>query len=267
MKIALAQIESKIFDLEGNFNVHEEIVKEIFFKNSPEIICFPEASLTGYSVEHGKEISLSYEEKVFYIKKFQSMSRNYDCLILFGMIEEVDGEYFISHYSVSQEKFEFYRKIHLGQKEKSAFSEGKEVSVFYYKDMTYGIQLCYDLHFPELSTIQRIKGADIIFSPHAVSKKAGDRKSIWNKYVCARAYDNSVYLACCNQLSSAEKNFGGGMCIFSRDGEIISEFYKDEKHVILFDYNKEDENRKMKKDFVKNRKPDYYAEILGGIER
>ncbi|MBN2881458.1 hypothetical protein JXM83_05405, partial [Candidatus Woesearchaeota archaeon] len=59
-----------------------------------------------------------------------------------------------------------------------------------------------------------------------------------SKYVCARAYDNSVYLLCCNQLSSDEKNFGGGMCIFSNEGELVSDFYKDEKHVILFDYIK-----------------------------
>jgi len=176
----------------------------------------------------------------------------------------IGNQYFISHYSVSNEGVYFYRKIHLGKKERKFFSEGKTVDVFSYGDVNYGIQLCYDLHFPELTTIQRIKGADIIFAPHAVSKKSGNRKKIWDKYVCARAYDNSLVVVCCNQISNEKKEFGGGMTLFSKNGEVLEEFYEDQEKVLIFEYKKE-QLKSSKKNFISNRKPEYYKEILGGI--
>jgi len=264
MKIASVQIESNIFDLEGNFLKHKNIIENTSLEESVDIFCFPEASLTGYSVELGEKIALTTEIRKKYITKFEKLSNDFNCLILVGMIEKDDDKYYISHYSISKESIHKYRKIHLGKKESLLFTEGSEVNVFSYEGINYGIQLCYDLHFPELSTIQKIKGADIIFAPHAVSKKSGDRKKIWEKYVLARAYDNSVFLVCCNQVSNQEKEFGGAILIVSQNGEVLKEFYEDKEKILVFRYTKDD-IKSSKKNFFSNRKPKYYREILGGI--
>lgn len=264
MKIAMVQIKSNLFDLEGNFLKHKNIIEKTSLEESIDIFCFPEASLTGYSVEAGEKIALTTEIRNEYITRFKELSKKFNCLILVGMIEEENDKYYISHYSISKEDMNGYRKIHLGKKESLFFTEGNKIDVFSYDGINYGIQLCYDLHFPELSTIQKIKGADIIFAPHAVSKKSGDRKKIWEKYVLARAYDNSIFIACCNQVTNKEKEFGGAILIVSQDGEILKEFYEDKEKILTFRYTNND-IKPSKKNFFNNRKPKYYTEILGGI--
>jgi predicted amidohydrolase len=66
--------------------------------------------------------------------------------------------------------------------------------VFRARGLSFGIGLCWDWHFPEVATIYSLKGAEVLFAPHASPTIIGDRKEIWLRYLCARAYDNSVYL-------------------------------------------------------------------------
>ena len=71
MKIAVAQIKSNIFSLNENFQSHKNIIESICNKEKIDMFCFPEASLTGYSVEFGEKIGLREEEKNSYINKFR----------------------------------------------------------------------------------------------------------------------------------------------------------------------------------------------------
>ena len=98
-----------------------------------------------------------------------------------------------------------HRKIHLFDidipgmtfKESAAVSPGHTptlVSIPPYG--TIGIQICYDIHFPELTAIYARKGAFAVVTPAAFNLTTGPLH--WELFARARANDNQLYIAMCS---------------------------------------------------------------------
>ena len=85
------------------------------------------------------------------------------------------------------------------------------------------------------------KGAEIIFLPHAsslVEETASTKKARWLRYVPARAYDNTVYVAICNQVgdNGAGRRFAGVTFICNPLGEVIAEAHSStEEEMVIAD--------------------------------
>ena len=88
-----------------------------------------------------------------------------------------------------------------------------------------------ETHYPEITQTLSLKGAQIVFAPHAVPRISGDREKIWNKYIPARSYDARVYMACCKLWDSAR--FGGGCLVTDPRGEVTAAGYKDEAALLV----------------------------------
>ena len=65
---------------------------------------------------------------------------------------------------------DLYRKIHLAPQENGDCEAGNRIRVFEAAGIRFGIQLCYDAHFPELSTAMALEEADVIFIPPCLSQ-------------------------------------------------------------------------------------------------
>lgn len=92
-----------------------------------------------------------------------------------------------------------YRKIHLydafGYRESDRIAAGAgDTLVFALDGVTFGVQTCYDVRFPELSRHLTARGAEAILLPsawvHGLLKE-----SHWEVLVRARAIENTVYVA------------------------------------------------------------------------
>ncbi len=97
-----------------------------------------------------------------------------------------------------------YRKIHLfdafGFRESDRIEPGDgETLIFPLAGMTVGVQICYDVRFPELTRHLVERGAEVIVQPtawaHGVLKE-----SHWETLVRARAIENTCYMAACDQI-------------------------------------------------------------------
>lgn len=73
-----------------------------------------------------------------------------------------------------------YRKIHLWCGEKDLTAPGKTPGVFKTRFGTVGIEICWDLAFPELSKRMALNGARMIFCPTLWTHE--DRYSYLNKH-------------------------------------------------------------------------------------
>ncbi len=63
-----------------------------------------------------------------------------------------------------------------------------------------GLELCYESHFPEISTVLCLKGAEILFMPHASPRGDPDGKmKSWLRHLPSRAFDNGSF---CSGLQS-----------------------------------------------------------------
>lgn len=270
VKIALVQMKSQLYDISYNIN---KIIKftENAAKNNVDIVCFPEASLCGYTSEFNTKYSLNINSEVLNILK--NKCRLLQITILVGIVEACDGNNFITQVVIHNTgEIEKYRKIHLGTNGEKIFKRGNNIPIFKFeknnKTIKFGIGICYDLHFPELVTALSFEGVKLIFAPHASPLNINRRLELWNKYLTARAYDNRIYVAACNLIFDNElDNKGGGIGIWGNNGDLLIQTNEAKDELIyytidineLYKYDKDDKDNKDKnKNYICNRQLDLY---------
>jgi predicted amidohydrolase len=213
IKVALAVHNAPVGDLEGNLAATCLWTRRAADAGA-RIVCFPELNLTGYChVEAARELAQSLDGCL--VDKVRSLAAETGVVVLAGMIERAGNinrarktdraaadPIFASHLVVHPDgKLDIYRKIHLAPPERKCYLSGGEAPLFRAAGLTFGIQLCYDAHFPDLSTHMAARGAEAIFVPHASPRLSPEEKHrSWMRHLPARAFDNAVFLLACNQV-------------------------------------------------------------------
>ena len=267
LRVAAAVMRSAAGKRAENLARMETLVREAA-RRGARVVCFPEMNVSGYGLRQGMD---SFAEPIPgpSTEAVLKMAREYDLLILAGLAEKTGKDrYFISHFAAGPEGLiGVYRKIHLGPPEEGIFQAGTECPVFSFDKARFGIQLCFDGHFPELSTLLALKGAEVIFIPHASPRESSaEKKARWLRYLPARAYDNSVFLVACNLLGETESGlaFSGSALILDPKGEILAESQDGGEEIILADL-KSDTLRGVRENskgfFLGRRRPAIYSKI------
>lgn len=125
-----------------------------------------------------------------------------------------------------------YRKIHLCDidipgrvrlQESETLSPGKDLVYFTYRNIKVGINICYDLRFPELSRYLAINGIDLLVVPAAFSYPTG--QDHWSLLMQARAIDNQFFVAAVSPARNFEAKFKiwGHSMLVDPWGRIIGE--------------------------------------------
>jgi N-carbamoylputrescine amidase len=232
------------------------------------MICFPELSISGYSLKQSSQI---YSASLFneIMDKMSGLSHEYNIIILAGMIEGTEKGTYISHIvSGPLGIIGVYRKSHLSPQEKQIYKAGDKIDVFYFDDLVFGIQLCYEAHFPEISTIMAIKGVDVIFMPHASPRGDPEQKTqSWLRHLTARAFDNGTYILACNQTGQTNEGFSfpGVAVIIHPSGNVLESYAGEEEKMIIAELKGEDleEIKKHRmKYFLPHRRPELYRDII-----
>jgi len=233
--------------------------------NGADLICFPELNVTGYSTK--PEMNVSAEPIPGPIsERLLQMADENQIVILAGMAEmDEKGRIFASHLVVTPQTISgIYRKIHIAPPEHNIFSPGNSVPLFEVQAVKLGIQLCYDAHFPELSTRMAIEGADIIFIPHASPRGTPTEKlNSWMRHLTARAFDNSVFIVACNQVGENQNglHFPGVAVIIDPSGKVIEKNIGDKNGMIIADLKSDAleavRGHRMRY-FLPNRRPELY---------
>ena len=141
----------------------------------------------------------------------------------------------------SGKKIGCYNKTHLFKilKEDIYFSNGTGYPVLELNELwKIGLNICYDMRFPEGIRLLTLKGANLIIVPSAWPYP---RMDILKKLSFSRAIENQVYLVVLNRAShSSDKlTYGGGSMVIAPDGELLLECdtLDDYKHIKI-DNNK-----------------------------
>ncbi len=233
-RIGLVQMESMVGQTELNF---QKIIylAEAAHKQQISLLCFPECALNGYSPQNASEIGETLDSS--WIRQLKECTGDLGITLLVGMVEHSTdlSKPYISHAILSPgEEPSIYRKVHLGRSELDYFTSGDTFPIFSAHGTTFAVGVCWDWHFPETAAIYSLKGAEVLFAPHASPMIAGDRKEIWLRYLGARAYDNSVYLGACNLIGSngKGKKFSGGSLVIGPKGEVCSQSNLNEEGIL-----------------------------------
>jgi len=187
-------------------------------------------------------------------------------VLLVGFAEkDTKGRLFATHMVVTpNDRTGLYRKVHLAPPEKDCFTPGNHVPVFQWSGIRFGIQLCYDAHFPELTTRMAKARADMIFIPHASPRGlASDKHQSWMRHLPARAFDNGLFIIACNQCGDNENGltFPGNAVVFSPSGEIVDARLSGDSGMLIVDLAADRidhvRNHRMRY-FFPNRRPGLY---------
>ena len=190
------------------------------------IICFPEASITGYTTgENAEEYAIAIDsEPVRYLK---DSARRHGVMILGGLLEKGgQGNVYLTHLAIDPDRHvNIYRKLYTAPPEQKVFARGECIPVFRWCGLTFGIQLCYDAHFPELTTEMALQGVDVVFIPHASPRGTSEQKfQSWMRHLRARAFDNGIYIIACNQCgeNGGGLTFPGVVVMIDPSGEVVA---------------------------------------------
>jgi predicted amidohydrolase len=235
-------------------------------KRGADLICFPEMNVTGYSTRVAiKDAAESVPGSIS--QAILETAREFNMVILAGLAEkDAKGRVFACHLVVSpQGVVGVYRKIHIAPPERKVFSAGAGIPFFEIKGVKFGIQLCYDTHFPELSTRMATDGTEIIFMPHASPRGTPAEKfNSWMRHLPARAFDNGLYVVACNQVGDNQNGlrFPGIILILDPSGRIIKKNIGGKENMVIADLKAralaEVRNSRMRY-FLPNRRPELYG--------
>jgi N-carbamoylputrescine amidase len=203
-------------------------------QNGADMVIFPEMNLTGYVTDQSVS-SFSRPVDAHLVHLFSRLSDQLNLAILSGLAEKTDGRIYGSHLVfVPGSPYGRYRKLHIAPNEQDLFSPGSEIPLFMHAGVRFGIQLCYDAHFPELSTAMALNGADLIVFPHASPRGTDtDKFRSWMRHLPARAFDNGVFVAAVNQTgdNGAGLTFPGLSLAIGPDGRLISRSFSSGNHL------------------------------------
>jgi len=264
IRIAVVISNSPVGKISQNLDALAVRVEEAK-KKDVAIICFPEMNITGYSTRKRIVDSAQFVPGSV-TGELADLAEKENMVILAGLAEKDEkGRIFASHLVLTPHGLSgVYRKLHIAPPEQRIFSPGRNIPLFEAHGVRFGIQLCYDAHFPELSTRMALNGADIIFFPHASPRGTPEEKfSSWMRHMTARAYDNGLFVVACNQAGENKKglNFPGIAMAIDPSGNVIAKDLSGKENMMVIDLKGSDldkvRNHKMRY-FLPNRRSDLF---------
>jgi predicted amidohydrolase len=236
INVAIAQIDCKVGDKEYNIDLMKKNVRQAREKDV-DIVIFPELSLTGYLT---RDLTYDLAETIPgpSVNSLEQIARKENLHMVFGMLERSEKARGVIHNTavlLGPKGFVGkYRKVHLPThsvfEEKRYFRPGYELPVFETEIGRLGLIICYDIFFPEISRLLRLKGAQFII---CISASPAVRRKFFEVFTAARAMENTVFLAYTNLVGVEDGlQFWGGSRIIAPNGHIITQAKYDEEDLV-----------------------------------
>ncbi|MEM2540148.1 MAG: carbon-nitrogen hydrolase family protein [Candidatus Methanomethylicia archaeon] len=219
VKIGIIQFR-RSRDLEANLEHAYEILHSI---DNVDIVCFPEAWVSRNTIS-----VKVLEEKILPRILEESTGK---VIITGGLFIDCNGRiYDLCHVALNG-KIIGYAGKHFPSRavgERDYVTSYTDIQVFTAGNICFGVLICVDAMYPELSRILAIKGASIIFNPSSIPY---NRISLWRSLGCTRAAENTVFYVFVNNTGTTYPDgrlVNGHSYIASPEGEIVYELNEDE---------------------------------------
>jgi deaminated glutathione amidase len=200
MKIALAQFSAGL-DKQANLRRMVDLTAEAAGAGAA-VVLFPECSMARLP----PEVSLAPVAEPLdgpFVSELAAAARRQGVAVVAGVYESIPGDDHVFNTAVVLDaegaRLGAYRKIHLfdafGYRESDRMRPGEGEAVSFVTDgIVFGVEICYDVRFPELSRHLAARGAEVILLP-AAWVHGPLKESHWEVLVRARAIENTVYVA------------------------------------------------------------------------
>jgi predicted amidohydrolase len=274
VKVGIGQID--ILPMEPGQNI-EKMAKfcEEASQEGVDLILFPELANTGPIRQRDKEFGrdlfkLSETIPGPTTEALSQIAKKMGLHIVVGLCEKhekISGMMYNSAVLLlpNSQIGGIHRKVHIPGEEKHYFCEGNEIDIIHTDLGKIGLNICYDLWFPEISRIQILKGAEILcalFNTPFPVCPPGKLEFL----SAARALENRAYVVSCNRVGKyGDTAFFGGSAIADPFGTILACAPRDGKTEVLLTgeltFDKLLEERSFQPVF-KDRRPELYGKLV-----
>jgi len=277
LKIAIAQISSKLADVDANLDKHLSYIEKAK-QEKADIIIFPELSLTGYSVKDAVyDVAMTVNDDRLQ-NLYQASEKISICL---GMVELTDN-FEAKNTNLFLEKGKIvarHRKVYLPTygvyEEKRYFTPGNRFRAFDSEFGRFGMLICEDLWHPSSTSILALDGALVVFVNSAgILRGVHERDKpeniqIWENLNRTSAHLFTSYLIFCNRVGTEDGlMFWGGSEIVDPHGKLVvkAPYFKEELIIAEIDWLKL-KHARIHTTYLNDERLDIVTEELQRIEK
>ena len=232
IKIALAQFNTKLGEVQANLATHLELIAEAK-QQGADLIIFPELSLTGYVLQDlavTTAIQPDQNDPVF--NTLLDASRGIDLMVGFVHEDRRHRFYIASAYLAEGKIVHIHNKVYLPTygmfDEGRFFAWGDSARAFNTRFGRMGMLICEDFWHASLPYLLWLDGADILLFQSAspgrgLTSDPRLSSSAWVEHT-NRAYAGlfTVFVAHANRVGYEDGlNFWGGSTIFDPNGDLV----------------------------------------------
>jgi len=166
-----------------------------------EVVVFPEACVSGYSPQLGvnrKPDEWNKIEKA--IEAIQQKCAELGIWAIIGADTFAGSAWYNRAYAISSkgEIEAYYDKVHLTAGDVAYYAPGKYPTIFEIGGIKVGLQICYDLRFPEGYRYLLERGVQVVMQPFGAAGGDTWKVPIMGAHLISRAAETGCFVVACN---------------------------------------------------------------------
>lgn len=268
LRVATIQFEPALGPASGNLERIIELARTAA-EAGARLALFPECSLQGY-VFHTRTEALAVAERLDgeSCSRLATLADDLEMGLVCGFVERLDRDRCSNSLLVALpgRPPSVYRKAHLPMLGVDRWAEPGESCVhwFEFQDVRFGVQVCYDLRFPEPSRMLALAGVDVILL--ATNWPEGYEATA-DHAARTRAWENRCWLVAANRIGTErDTTFIGRSVAVEPWGRVIAQAGHDTPDLLLIDIDPSISRSKLlpghdgsSYDFFASRRPELYV--------
>lgn len=247
-RVALAQIDPRLGDLERNLGLHADAIRTAR-RADAEVVVFPELSLTGYLLrDQVPDVALQPDDR-----RFRTLARaSSDIDVVLGLVEESSDHRFhnAALYLSRGRVVHLHRKVYLPTygmfDEGRDFAAGESLRRFDTAHGPAGMLVCEDLWHPSCAWLLAADGAEVLYvlssgpSRGARPDRGITSVAVWHDLLRVTAQFQTAYVVYVNRVGFEDGlHFGGGSTVVDPFGRTVVEMTTEEPGVTVGDLDGE----------------------------
>jgi omega-amidase len=241
VKIAAAQIACALGDVVANLRKMREFSARAK-EQGAELVVFPEASDTGYSMPVISQAATAWTEGA--VPALREMAKEFSLTIVAGVSERTGDAVYNSQVFIDQDGklVASYRKTHLfvlaPNDESTCYTPGDKFVSVPAGEFNFGLSICYDLRFPEVARALALEhDANVLLVSSAWPLP---RVEHLRALAIARAIENQSYLILANRTGvDAGVTCCGTSAIIDPSGVVLASASGDREELLIADISAE----------------------------
>jgi predicted amidohydrolase len=247
MHVAVAQMQPRLGENERNLEAGLARFDEAVVAGA-ELLVLPECAIPGYMFDSLEE-AMPFAEEIPgpTTEALEAACRHLGAHVVCGLLEREGDLLYNAAVLVGPDGLiGSYRKTHLPFLGVDRFTTpGDELSVFDTPLGRIGLEICYDLRFPEVTRTLALRGADLVAHPTNFPMAAKVQTEL---VTVARAAENRIYLLTANRVGKERRGeFCGWSQIVDPFGKRLAEADETEEKLLVAEIDVE---KARDKDYV-----------------